>query len=604
MTLLSRLSWGVAIAIVLAIASVFAGFQYFERDEVRAGVVVFGVDIGGMTHDEAVATITKTTQARANQPLNLVDGDSTWEVSQHQIGLRFDVEAAVAEAFAQGRSGLGPDRLALVWHLKDEPTTLAVGHVAVATNATDVILADLAAEINQPTINPEFAIADDGTYNYVSAQTGRELDLASSRESIVSALAAGESTVELAILEYPPIAENAAYEPLLAQARNVLDAPISLSAADQVWTFSPSQISSRLIFVPPAGTQPARLHLDEQWLVRLIDEIGWAVNRQSQSPRVWWDGGGLVVMREPQAGYQIKGGEAMDMVRNVLSGGENVDYVTLPIETILPPPLPGDLNALGLFDVIAESSTPYGGGLPERMHNIELAAQLLNGTLIMPGQEFSFNSEIGPMTLDAGFQIGFGIVNNDGELRTIPTEAGGICQVATTVFQPVFAGGFEITQRSTHSYWINSYSYNGMVGLDATVDPASGLDFKWFNNAEHAVLIQAVADGQNFTVKLIGQKPNWEVQIHEPVIDNFQWADTETVHYEENSSLEPGEQVRVERAQDGFDIKVSRTVIHPDGTERYWEDEVTYGKSRNVILVGPAEGAVPESDQEESESAP
>jgi vancomycin resistance protein YoaR len=228
------------------------------------------------------------------------------------------------------------------------------------------------------------------------------------------------------------------------------------------------------------------------------------------------------------------------------------------------------------------------------MHNIELAAQLLNGVMVMPGQEFSFNSEIGAMTEDAGFQIAYGIVNNDGELRTIPTEAGGICQVATTVFQPVFATGYDITQRSTHSYWIPSYSFNGMVGLDATVDPASGLDLKWVNNSEHAVLIQAVADGENFTVRLIGQPPGWEVRIDEPVITNIQWADQETIFYEPDTALEPGETVRVERAHDGFDVKVGRTVIRADGSESYWADEVTYGKARNVVLVGSEDGELPE----------
>jgi vancomycin resistance protein YoaR len=197
------------------------------------------------------------------------------------------------------------------------------------------------------------------------------------------------------------------------------------------------------------------------------------------------------------------------------------------------------------------------------------------------------------MTEDAGFKVAFGIINNDGELRTIPTEAGGICQVATTVFQPVFATGYEIIQRSTHSYWIPSYSYNGMVGLDATVDPAAGLDFKWLNNSPHAVLIQAQADGENFLVRLIGQKPNWQVQIDEPLITDIQWADTETVYYEPDTSIPVGQQVRVERAHDGFDVKIARTVSDPDGTQRYWEDEVTYGKSRNVILVGSEDGELP-----------
>lgn len=595
LTRLARISWGIAIGTLLLLLGVAAAFQLAERGQIRSGVTAFGVDLGGMTREEAIAALTAETQARAGQPLTLLDDERTWEVSQHEVGLRFDVEGAVDEAMAQGRSGFGPGRLAAVWHLKREPTPIDGGHVAVQTDATQAILTGIAAEINQPTIEPEFAIADDGSYHYVEAQVGRELDLAASQERIIQALSAGQSRVDLAINEYPPTADNLAFAQVLTQAQNVLDAPVTLNAGGETWTFEPGLISSRLIFVPPANGNPAALQIDEQWLGRLVDEISWTINRQPQSPRVWWDASGLIVTRDPQPGFQLRYDEALDLVRDVFSGTVNMDSVDLPVDTLAPPPLPEDLNSLALYDVIAESSTPYGGGIPERMHNIELAAQLLNGTLIMPGQEFSFNSEIGPMTLDAGFQIGFGIINDGGELRTIPTEAGGICQVATTVFQPVFAAGYEITQRSTHSYWIASYAYNGMVGLDATVDPASGLDFKWRNNSEHPVLLQATADGENFIVRLIGQAPGWEVEIHEPVIDNIQWADTETVHYEEDPSLEPGEQIRVERAQDGFDVEIARTVTYQDGSQSVWKDEVTYGKARNVILVGPADGGQSES---------
>jgi vancomycin resistance protein YoaR len=592
--MLARLTWGGAIGFVLLLLAVTFGFQYAERDEIRSGIIVFGVDVGGMSEAEARAAVLEATEARAGQSLTLVDGERTWQVSQHDVGLRFDVDAAVAQAFDEGRSGFGPERLAVLWHLKQDATPVGDGNIAVSSQAADAVLQQLAADIYLPTIDPDFTIHDDGTYTYVPAQTGRELDIEASRAAVIQAMAGGDSNVELTVTEYPPVAENSDYEDLLVQAERILDAPISLTAAGETWTFTPVQVASRLEFVLPADGKRARLVLDQAWAARVIDEIGWTVNREPQSPRVWWGvNGQLVVQKEPQPGYQIDAGAALELARAAFSGASDANTVDLPVNTLLPPGLPQDLNALGLVGVIAESSTPYGGSIEARMQNIELAARILNGVLIMPGQTFSFNSEIGPMTEDAGFKVAFGIINNDGELRTIPTEAGGICQVATTVFQPVFATGYEIIQRSTHSYWIPSYSYNGMVGLDATVDPAAGLDFKWLNNSPHAVLIQAQADGENFLVRLIGQKPNWQVQIDEPLITDIQWADTETVYYEPDTSIPVGQQVRVERAHDGFDVKIARTVSDPDGTQRYWEDEVTYGKSRNVILVGSEDGELP-----------
>ena len=598
MTWLTRLSWGGAGLFIILLVGITALYQIREQDQIRDGIAVFGVDVSGMSHEEARAAVMAETEARAARPLTLVDGDQTWEVTQREIGLRFDVDAAVNEAFAEGREGFGPDRLAVLWHLKSGTKTFGTGHVAVATDATQSILAGLADDIYQPTIQPDFSINDDGQYIYIPAQTGRELNIETSRDDIVYALAEGDTSLDLTVTEYPPVAENSDYAPLLTQAENALDAPITLVAGEKTWTFTPGQIASRLTIIEPSGGLPARLQLDQEWAIDLIDEIGWAIDRAPQSPRVWWDGTGqLVVTQEPRPGYVIEAGEALKIATDAFEGHTAGNGVALPVTEILPPALPADLNALGLTDVISESTTPYAGSIDERKHNIELAAQILNGVLIMPGQTFSFNSEIGPMTLDAGFQVAYGIANFDGQLRTIPTEAGGICQVATTVFQPVFTTGYQIEQRSTHSYWIPSYTHNGIVGLDSTVDPDSGLDLKWTNNSEHAVMIQAVADGEDFIVRLIGQRPSWEVEIKEPEITNIDWADEETVYYEPDMSIDVGTMVTVEHAHEGFDVRIIRTVTTQDGVERIWDGKMSYGKSRNVVLVGSEDGALPEGFQ-------
>lgn len=594
LTWATRLSWAGAILFVLILAGVVATFQFREQNQIRQGISVFGVDVSGMTVEEATAAVRAETEERASRPLVLVDGDTTWEVTQREVGLRFDVDAAVAAAFAEGRSGHGPDRLAMLWHLRDGTTEFGQGYVAIDSEATREVLMGLADDIYLPMIQPDFSIDNEGQYHYVEAQTGRELDVDASGDDIIHALAEGDASLDLTIAEYPPVAHNEDYAPLIAQTENVLDGPITLIAADQTWIFSPVEITSRLSIIEPANGEPGRLQLDEEWAIAVIDEIGWAIDRTPQSPRIWWDGNGqLTVMEHPQAGYNIEAGDALEMTRNAFSGLTADNTVNLPVDVLLPPSLPADLNALGLTSVIAESSTPYGGSIEPRKHNIELAAQILNGVLVMPGQTFSFNSEIGPMTVDAGFQVAYGIANLDGQLRTIPTEAGGICQVATTVFQPVFASGYEIVQRTTHSYWIPSYSYNGMVALDATVDPASGLDLKWTNDSEHAVLIQAIADGENFTVKLIGQRPNWEVVIEEPVITEIDWADEDTIYYEPDTTLPVGQTVRIETAHEGFDARIVRTVTNPDGTQRIWDGKMSYGKSRNVVLVGSEDGQLP-----------
>jgi vancomycin resistance protein YoaR len=154
------------------------------------------------------------------------------------------------------------------------------------------------------------------------------------------------------------------------------------------------------------------------------------------------------------------------------------------------------------------------------MWNVRLAAERLNGTVVPPGATFSFNREVGPTTLDAGFRWGFGIVGGDGGARTVPSVAGGICQVATTLFQPVFWAGYRVEERYARLYWIPSYISRGVVGLDVTVDEEAGLDFKWTNTTGDPVLIQSSADDERVTLALYGKRPSWTVRVDPAVTAN------------------------------------------------------------------------------------
>ena len=134
-----------------------------------------------------------------------------------------------------------------------------------------------------------------------------------------------------------------------------------------------------------------------------------------------------------------------------------------------------DAAKLGIANWSARARRRSRARSRRKAHNIQLAAQRLNGVVVPPGGTFSFNKEVGPTTLEAGFQWGFGLTGGgDGGVHTVPSVAGGICQVATTLFQPVFWSGYQIEERYWHLYWIPSYTSRGVVGLDATVDSDSG----------------------------------------------------------------------------------------------------------------------------------
>jgi len=357
--------------------------------------------------------------------------------------------------------------------------------------------------------------------------------------------------------------------------------------AHQSWQLSHAD-TARLVSLS-GGTrpgQPATVKLDDAplhaWAARLANDIDQTV----QDARFSFNGGNLKVLRPSRQGRTLDQDATVQAVHDALLAGES--SVALPVAVVQPSVSSDDPQALGITELIDRGSTSFAGSIPEKKHNIQLAAQRLNGVVVAPGATFSFNDAVGPTTIDAGFQWGFGITTGNNGPRTVPSVAGGICQVATTLFQPVFWSGYQLEERYWHLYWIPAYTSRGVVGLDVTVDGDAGLDFKWTNTTKDYVLIQAAADDQNIYFGLYGKKPNWKVQVDDAVITNRTPPDPKPIAQEE-PTLPWGRTLLVETARDGFDAEVVRRVIPADGSKpRELDLRSTYQPAHTVTLVGTA----------------
>jgi vancomycin resistance protein YoaR len=450
----------------------------------------------------------------------------------------------------------------------------------------------LAADIQQAKVEPVLSVSPQGV-EWVAPVVGRDLDVDGSRGAILNALADGETTVTLAVREDQPSAPLSAYQDAKTRLDHIWDAPMKIVSGDDTWNMTPDLISLHLSIDPPHDGQPAKLNVDKDWVSEVVWEITVATNSLPRSPRVWWGNDGkLTKVQDGAPGYTLDGDKAGAIIMGAISGESDANEYNLPVTKTDPPALPADLASVNVSTILASSTTPYGEGIIERRHNVELAASKLTGTLVMPGQTFSFNAEVGPTTLDAGFQMGYGIATDaNGATTTVPAEAGGICQVATTVFQPVFWAGYEIDQRGTHSYWIPRYAYNGYAGLDAAVESTVGLDMKWTNNGPTPVMLEVATNGDDLMVNLYGAPTPWRVEVDQPVITNTVKAE-EKIYYQATDTLPDGQTRSVEHAQDGFDVSVTRRVIEGDNVASE-EFTTTYEPAKNMVLVGSSTGELP-----------
>jgi vancomycin resistance protein YoaR len=159
-------------------------------------------------------------------------------------------------------------------------------------------------------------------------------------------------------------------------------------------------------------------------------------------------------------------------------------------------------KAMGITSRIAGYETIYGGD-PNRIHNVQLVARLIDGKLVAPGATFSFNQATGARTADKGFREAPVIIN--GELTT--GLGGGVCQVSTTVFNAAYEAGLKITERTNHALYISHYPQ----GRDATVNYPD-VDLKFVNDTPHWLLLRTYVGSSSLQVELYGTPINRRVE--------------------------------------------------------------------------------------------
>ncbi len=159
-------------------------------------------------------------------------------------------------------------------------------------------------------------------------------------------------------------------------------------------------------------------------------------------------------------------------------------------------------KAMGITTRVGRYETIYGGD-PNRIHNVQLVAHLVDGKLIAPGATFSFNQATGDRTADKGFREAPVIIN--GELTN--GLGGGVCQVSTTVFNAAYEAGLKITERTNHALYISHYPQ----GRDATVNYPD-VDLKFVNDTAHWLLLRTYVGSYSLDVELYGAPLNRRVE--------------------------------------------------------------------------------------------
>ncbi len=214
-----------------------------------------------------------------------------------------------------------------------------------------------------------------------------------------------------------------------------------------------------------------------------------------------------------------------------------------------------DLNSKILAHELGKYSTDYSSSSADRAYNIKLACEKINGYILEPGEEFSYNNVVGPRTVERGFKIANVYVGNTVQ----PGIGGGICQVSSTMYNAVVFADLEVTQRRNHTLPV---AYVPM-GRDATVS-YGGTDFCFKNNTNNPVEIQAIAQGGINTIIIMGtdEHPEREIKIRTAQTG----SSSPKVVKKEDPTLPEGE-VKIEAAGTNGSSHIAYKVIYENGKE-------------------------------------
>ena len=557
---------------------IWGGAAVATTQHVFSGTVVSGVDVGGMSPDEARQTVDDRVATMLAQPVTLTVGDLTDTLVPADSGVSVDADATVDQL-------VGPTI---------NPVTIIQRLRGINVNAVTSVDADeLTIALNSRLDTLAVGTADavvtlDGTTPVVTpGSTGTGLNVAASVMTLSTRWPLGLQTIALT----DGVAEPAITD---ADARSFVDSVLTpLLCGDLTITAAGTDAErtatgTQLVLTPAQIAALTTIDTTDGKLSAVLDSQGLhdaiiaSMGRiETQAVNAGWtiDGSATGAASARPQFVQPVSGEGIDMdalTRGLLdasaSGSTPADRtVALPM-TVLEPEIDMPESDWGITEVVGEYSTPFTSQYG-RDQNLIRGAEQMNNQVVMPGQTFSVEEALGPVDYDHGFTDA-GVVSNGEHVDAL---GGGLSQIGTTMFNVGFEAGMDDVEHHPHSYYFDRYP----AGREATIWTGQK-DVKFANSTPYAALIQSwVSDGEVHA--RIWSTHYYDVSITDSGRYNNRPIQTVTRSGAGCEAYSGG--------NPGFDIEVTRTRKAPDKTVPDDVLTTTYDADNNIQCSSGETGA-------------
>ncbi|MEU5159937.1 VanW family protein [Streptomyces sp. NPDC020875] len=488
-------------AVVLGTGALYVTGLLVTGDEVPGGTSVRGVAIGGLSESEARAKLDKDLAALAAAPVAVTIGDKKDTVSPAAAGLSFDTAKTAAEATRSDK-----DPFTVIGNLFTSGGGAVEPVVSMDEDKAKAAL-DALAKKHDREVRDGGITFDKGNAKAVPAVTGQSLNVDKSVGKLRTAFTEGASggAADLPVKETAPKTDAAETERMMREfAEPAMSEPVTLTTGDKKITVTTGAIGRALTIAPGADGKlvpkldGAKLLKDQIMAPRIA-----AATNEAKEPTLRLNGDRVEVASDGTPGREIDAKGLTAAVMPLLTK-EGAEARTAEVATVVTQPkLTRDSAAtMGLTEKVSSYTSTFETAA-YRTTNIGRAAELINGSTVLPGETWSFNETVGERTPENGFVDGIIILND----KYTKAAGGGVSTVATTVFNAMFFAGVKPVEYGAHSFYIERYP----EGREATVAWGS-LDLRFKNDSGKAIQILAGADDDSVTVTFVGTKKYDEIK--------------------------------------------------------------------------------------------
>lgn len=484
------------------LACSFFIYSILSYDRVYNGVSVNGIDVSKMSYTEVYNLLDSEYSTKADGiKVILKNKELIQQIDLSQINVRFDVESAAKRALAVGRRGNIFHRLFEAYNTNKDGVRLDLDYSYDTNSVRNTI----------------------DNFHSRTLVTVKEADLFIHESSTVLRTGHPGESIDR------------------EKTKELIDNSIKTCTGG---TFD----------VPLKVTMPSSINVDDIYN-QIINEV--------KDAKVIVENNNTVIIPHT-IGRQIDKAQLFSVIKE-----HEKTYDTdllLPVTFIQPKIKTYDINNMLFRDVLAASTTKFSTSTQNNYNrgiNIKVAASKINGIILGPGEEFSFNKVVGPRTVENGYQVAKEYFRG----KIIDGIGGGVCQVSTTLYNAVLFSDLETVFRKNHMFTVGYVP----LGRDAAVS-YNDLDFKFKNNSNWPIKIESTVSKNNrITFKIFGTNEQSEKSIE---ISHVQISTKPApVKYVNDPSLEEGKTVVFQEGMSGYvvdtfkivkigDSIVSKTKLH------------------------------------------